>query len=301
MTLDVFGLPPASRADVQIFNRPSTVTNTQWTTWTKPRGVTMAHILCIGGGGGGGAGFYTAPVNWGGSGGASSGIARLTIPAMFLPDTLFVQVGAGGTGGQTLGANGQPGVASYVSIYSAPAQANLAENLVLYSGGAAGGGPGGSSSSSAGGVAATIALASSCVFSSLGVFLAVAGQDGASNGAIDVALSGAAGRCYGGCAGANYSSTALAGGKYTGTAGTWPNEVKPVGAAAGANSGSSGPAIWAPFTMFGGSGGSSIGLGQPGTGGNGAYGAGGGGGGGGGNNFGKGGDGGTGLVIIVAW
>jgi hypothetical protein len=56
--LDLFHLPSGMLADVQIFTRPSTVTNLQWMTWMKPRGRSMLHALVIGGGGGGRSGMY---------------------------------------------------------------------------------------------------------------------------------------------------------------------------------------------------------------------------------------------------
>ena len=58
--LDLGHLPNWQKCDIQKFTTVSTVTNTQWLTWLKPRGTSMVHIICIGGGGGGGGGFTRA-------------------------------------------------------------------------------------------------------------------------------------------------------------------------------------------------------------------------------------------------
>jgi hypothetical protein len=72
--------------------------------WVKPRGITMIHITAIGGGGGGGAGnSSTSTAASGGSGGGAGAITRLTIPAIFLTDSLEITVAGGGSGGTTGG------------------------------------------------------------------------------------------------------------------------------------------------------------------------------------------------------
>src|ERR1017187_8180289 len=111
MALDVFGLPPRVTADVQIFLNSGSAAAYQ--IWNKPKGDSMVFMLCISGGGGGGGAFQRAAggAGGGGGGGACSGIARFICPALFLPDIMYVQVGAGGIGGvggsvATAGANG---------------------------------------------------------------------------------------------------------------------------------------------------------------------------------------------------
>jgi hypothetical protein len=119
--IDYSHLPPNNNGDVQIFNIPN---SGSWYTWIKPRGITMVHMTCISGGGGGGGGYCRATLTSGsgGAGGACSGITTLLIPAIFLPDILFVQVGTpglGGTGSATTGTVGQSGSAgsnSYISM-----------------------------------------------------------------------------------------------------------------------------------------------------------------------------------------
>ena len=78
--LDFFNLPQSQNADIQTFGPGQS-------TWNKPRGKSMAYILCIGAGGGGG-----------GSGGQSTSIIPLTL----LPDFLNVYVGIGSEGGSAV-------------------------------------------------------------------------------------------------------------------------------------------------------------------------------------------------------
>ena len=56
--------------------------------WIKPQGITMVSITAIGAGGGGGGG---ATSGFGGGGGGSGGITRLTIPEMFITDSLIIR------------------------------------------------------------------------------------------------------------------------------------------------------------------------------------------------------------------
>src|ERR1041385_4783253 len=114
---DALNLPGRPNADLQQFTRPCTAHNTQWETWRKPRGVSMCQVITIGGGGGGGGGFSGASgtARGGGGGGGSSSMTVLTIASIWLPDVLYVQVGAGGIGGGP-GLAGTDGMTSFVSI-----------------------------------------------------------------------------------------------------------------------------------------------------------------------------------------
>jgi hypothetical protein len=305
--LDLGNLPSKFGGnDVQIFTQPCTVTNTQWLTYRRPRGITMLHIICIGGGGGGGGGFTAAAAAARGGGGSGGGSActRVTIPAFLLPEVLYVQVGAGGGGVGSGGGTATSGVLSYVSVWPN----TTANNVVAISGAAAavGGGTGTGAAVGAAGTAGTIAVIGSMPLAGLGHFDLIAGQIGVAGGAV----AGANGTaqvlpttsilCGGGSGGAGTTSADFAGGAFTATANTLVSEQRPATPAAGSNPGSGGPAIWAPFFMFGGGGGSSSNTAAGGAGGNGAYGAGGGGGGGG-TTGGRGGDGGNGIVIITGW
>lgn len=304
--LDTLHLPWPTRADVQAFNRPSTVTDTQWMTWQKPRGAAMLHILCIGGGGGGGGGFtgIAGSARGGGGSGGSAGVTRVTIPAFLLPDSLYIQVGAGGQGVGSGGGTAGSGVLSYVAV----APSTTIANVVALSGaaGAGGGGTGTAAAAGAAGAAGTVAVIGSMPLCGSGQFAFIAGQIGVIGGAvagangtaIDIPTTSVL--CQAGSSGAGTTSANFAGGAFTASGAAYLSEQRPAAPAAGSNNGSGGPQIWEPFFSFGGGGGSSANAGVGGTGGNGAYGAGGGGGGGG-TTGGRGGNGGSGLVIIIAW
>lgn len=84
-----------SSADIQQF---STVGSS---TWTKPSGAKMVHVVIFGGGGGGGSGRRrgtTTPLAAGGGGGGAGGRTEIWLPASSLGSTLTVTVGAGGSG-----------------------------------------------------------------------------------------------------------------------------------------------------------------------------------------------------------
>lgn len=77
-------------------------TTSDWKIWNKPKSCKFVHILAVGGGGGGsggqcfsGAGAYLGSGGGGGGGGSCS----IFLPAVFIPDTLYIQCGQGGLGG----------------------------------------------------------------------------------------------------------------------------------------------------------------------------------------------------------
>lgn len=103
-------------ADVQFFEVPYQSANLlQWQTWRKPRGAKWIYMLGVGGAGGGGCGINTATSSGGGSGGSSGAQAIVMIPAIFVPDVLYIQCGLGGAGGTTSGATATAGLNTYVS------------------------------------------------------------------------------------------------------------------------------------------------------------------------------------------
>lgn len=121
---------------VQIFQTGDTVTATAgFRTWMKPRGFSMALMVCIGGGAGGGGGGTT--LAGGGGGGGANTVTRVIIPLLFLPDTLYILVGAGGAGG-TAGNAGTNGQRSYVTVYPN----SSVFNIVCVAGAPTGGGAG---------------------------------------------------------------------------------------------------------------------------------------------------------------
>lgn len=296
--------------DVQEFIRPSTVTNTQWLTWRRPRGAKMLHIFCVGGGGGGGGGFTgaAAAARGGGGGGGGSGQSSLLIPAHLLPDVLYVQVGAGGQGVGSGGGTAGSGVLSVVSI---DPRAQVALNTVIRSGNAAGlgGGTGTGAAAGAAGTAGTILTLANAPLMQMGTYSLIAGQAGTAGGA----QTGAAGaaqtlpvtgvQVMGGVGGGGVTAADQAGGSITAVTNTLISQARPINAAAGSNNGSGAfnlRGIGGLFFAYPGMGGGASNAGVGGLGGNGIHGSGGGGGGGG-TTGGRGGDGGSGIVIITAW
>jgi hypothetical protein len=110
-------------------------------TWSKPSGAKMVQIIAYGagGGGGGGAGNASAVNRTGGGGGGAGACSKLTFSADDIPSSLYVIVGAAGTGGasQTVGVAG--GNSTVATNNSNPPSA--ATSLCL-AGGGGGGGPG---------------------------------------------------------------------------------------------------------------------------------------------------------------
>jgi len=298
---------PVVGCDVQEFNALSTGT-TQFSTWRKPRGKTMAYMLVIGSGGGGGAGFTgaTGTVRGGGGGGGSSGWATCLVPLMLLPDTLYLLIPTGGVGGKTSGSGGAAGARGYISI----AANTTAANIVLQSGSAAatGGAAGSAAGSAAAGVAGTISTDVQNLWANLGITKFQSGKIGSIGGVV----GGGAGasntilsshRLCGGAGGGTTpaANTNFAGGAQTG-AGLFPTIA---GGTAGGNPGNGNGvplSYWRPFFSYGGvGGGTGGGAGEVGgAGSNGGIGSGGGGGGGG-VTFGPGGDGGPGYGLIICW
>lgn len=145
--------------------------NTSWMPWTKPVGKTMAFMIAIGAGAGGGGGRVNAPQFQAGGGG-SGAITCLEIPLFLLPNTIYIQIGVGGTGANpgSLGGAGGAGALTYISTQPS----NAAANLILISGAAAATGGG----APVAGTASTIATATSAILMNLGVWTSIAGQNG---------------------------------------------------------------------------------------------------------------------------
>ncbi len=293
--------PQAGSGDVQVFNQPSTSLD-QWHTWNKPKGCSLVYILCIGGGGGGGGGATGAAASsrQGGGGGGSASMVTALIQAALLPDRLYIQVGAGGVGGNPGLGTGANGGISYVSI--APANAAVISNTVVASGRPAFPATGAIGNSNGAGGSGT--FTTELPFAGLGYFTIIDGQTGQNGGAAgsasantNIPVTGL--MTQGASGGAGVTSTDIVGGQITAITNSLLSEVRPIGAAAGSNNGSSGFLFDKPFFPFAGLGGASSNTGIGGDGGNGAYGSGGGGGGGG-TTGGRGGTGGNGLVLIIS-
>ena len=312
--LNLLHLPKSSLDNVDYFYS----TGTSWVTWEKPRGIIMLEIICIGAGGGGRSGWCANnATRSGGAGGGSGGFSRLLIPAIFLPDVLYVSVGNGGAGGvsittaaSTTGMAGSAGSLSAVSI--APSTAAI--YTACFANAGAGAANLVSSSNSFGAVAA-VATQANCLMSGLGQFFALAGQTGANGpatsvvGLISYPTTGLL--LSGGAAGGGGQNNL--GGNITAPTQSLfsliPTRVGGTGAST-AGPGDDGISLSQPLMSIGGAGGGSstsitAGGGSGGRGGNGGIGCGGGGGGAGpsgtGSGAGAGGNGGDGLVIIRSW
>lgn len=303
--IDVFNINDSS-ANNQVFY---TKGNTDWQTWIKPQNAKFISIFCLGSGGGGGAGQAGTggATRRGGAGGGSGGLSIGLYSATQLPDTLFVQVGAGGIGGSGVtGTNGGSGAISYTSIQSNTTNINI---LMQSSLAAAGGGNSGLNSGTAG-IAAT--AWTGAILNDLGLATSNAGQAGATgpagtagtNIAITLPITG-------GASGAGATTSIFSGGNITGagfidtiTGGTGNINLNGTDGSGGYTSFMPGlnSGVRQPTFFTGGAGGGSSNNVTGGAGGAGAYGCGGGGGGAGvtaqGGNGGRGGDG---LVIITAW
>lgn len=312
--LDCFGDVPPTRQHCQIFEASNThVSGAGFQVWEKPVGVSMVSMVAVGGGGGGGGGFtrVAGAAGGGGAGGAGSGIARFIIPAVLLPDRLYIQVGNGGVGGAASVA-GTAGTRSFI-IYNPTTIA--APNIVLASGNGNPGGGGAGTGAAAGAAPAAPAIATTATPNAAGWWFATVGVAGVAGGVHTGAVGGsitawAASPVSGGAGGAGCTAANFAGGAQTATALTHAvgdtyhiagagNLVAGGTAGTGVNGGS-GYRRLAPFLNCGGAGGGSHNAGAAGGGGCGGYGCGGGGGGAG-TTGGRGGDGGNGLVIITSW
>lgn len=283
---------------------------TGWQVWNKPPNCNLVNFFLLGGGAGGqGGGIGAASTRNGGAGGGSAAFAYITVPAFALPDTLYILVASGGTGGVSGGSpQGGQGTLSYVC--SVP-DTSTVNNILMRSGSA----NAGASTSATAGAAITVA---DIMLAEAAFISGYAGQTGGAGGV----SSGAA---------TNVTPTGIpvtagAGGAGCSSVGTLGTSAGIVGildfpfisggtntAVAGATAGTGGSGFSTredfrgnsfkyPMFFTGGAGGgaASNATGVGGRGGDGQFGCGGGGGGAGGNTTaGVGGNGGHGLVIIT--
>lgn len=181
MTQQIYNRIPSQNELVQIFQGPTNQVGAwgdgSWRIWQKPKGVRLVTILCLGGGGGGGGGGAQAlnSAAGGGAGGQGGALTRTIIPAMFLPDILYIRPGVGGQGGTgaiqggAAATAGRNGGISYVSIYATPASATPnAQNIVCLGNGGGGGGAGGAAGGTLGTQAAAATIATS-PFAAIGI------------------------------------------------------------------------------------------------------------------------------------
>ena len=304
--IDLLHLPKPTTGNADYFIGKSTSLGQSWETWEKPRGITMIRFICIGGGGSGGNGFASATTNarGGGGGGGSGGYSSGVLPAILIPDRVYISAGRGGIVGA--------GIGSYVSVI--PYTTSLIGIYTLcYANGGSGGGNGTATAVGALGAAAVIATRANTLLSGYGELNLYVGSAGSAGGA--VAGGNATVITYpttglllsGGCGGGGGASGT--GGTSGGPAITTPGSLLFPSISAGTNGspggvGGTGIELYQPLLSTGGGGGgaSNSATTAGGAGGNAGFGSGGGGGGAGGTGGGgAGGNGGNGLVIINYW
>ena len=283
--------------------------------WQKPQNCKFVHFVLLGGGGGGGGGqgAGTGTARRGGGSGGSSPVTKGLFPASMIPNTLYIQVGLGGSigVGGTSNTNGGSGSLSYVMV--SPDTGKTAQNVLLQSGdSAAGGGTAGSAGGNAGSAGSQWTFTSN-IFYQLGLVDTYGGQAGVLGQTTPVPTNlSISGITTAGAPGAGQNgATSQIGGAILGGGNIPTMSGGTAGGASNGGDGSCGYMTFVPNTIgyssqplifLGGAGGGSSNAATGGNGGNGAYGCGGGGGGAGlTNSGGNGGKGGDGIVIITFW
>jgi hypothetical protein len=294
---------PNSQQDVQIFY--SNGINNAWQTWNKPRKCNYVWMMCIGGGGGGAGGSTTVGGVVAATGGATGGVSRALYNAQQLPDTLYVQVGLGGAGGNP-NSNGSAGNRSWISLQ--PAVVN--QSLVQGSG--AGQAAAGGLTNGGATVGENAIIQTTVNFLTLSNFIGTAGLSTGAQANIQptniTPLSSQVVTQGGQGGGANLNFTLIGSGSSILSSSISPlisgGAIATASGSSGGN-GADGVTSWKPFFSTGGAGGGVAVSGSAGNGGNGGIGSGGGAGAAGnsalGYTGGKGGKGGDGLVVIVSF
>lgn len=308
--IDYFNIPNQLSYNQIYYNQ-----NGAFEMWNKPVNVKFVYIFIIGGGGGGGGG-RTSALNsaCGGGGGGSSSITIGLYPANFLPDNLYVQVGAGGVGGSP-NVNGSNGNLSYVSFQP---NVSVDANILIASGDTAptGGAFGSSSVGGTGGTGGVAFTFANNIFGEIGQLTSVAGQNGITGGGLGggtpnltptLPITGGAGGGGVSAGGTTFTAGSIIGSGFLQTinGGTADSNTSTINGSSGyQNLEYINNNLTAPMFFTGGGGGASAST-SPRVGGNGGNGAFGSGGGGGGGSYtstgGTGGKGGDGLVIITCW
>jgi hypothetical protein len=280
---------------------------TEWRTWTKPRGINWVYMIGVGGGSSGATGTFTGTsvANAGAAGGSSGSQSTLLIPAIFVPNELFIQLGSGGKVTSVIsGASGQGGGTTMVAVEPIVGATSGATNLFFLI---------------ASGQAGSTPMSGNFPLAGRGWSQNIAGQSGGTAGATQNGGGGAitlptTGLMVTGGAGSGgkdvVGAAGGAGGAITGLGlgGTFPTLSGGSAAASGTNAGNGiNGGMIKPYMFYGGSGGGSgafaaTGAGSTGSsGGNGGPGCGGGASGPGYTTTGLPGWGGDGFVIIISW
>jgi len=314
-------LPTQGFSDIQYFSGNSATVGSRWETWYKPRGDSMVYIIMVGSGGAGGNSVLgAASTAAGGGGGGSGGITTLTIPAIMLPDELYISLAIGNIGNASTSV--AAGFSSYIAIMHTSG-APIANNVIAVANSGASGGASTGATAGPAGTAGAIATIAAMPLGGMGQYVLTAGQVGIIGGttvagaALTLPLTGLF--CTGGTGGGGLpaiSTGGTAGGLITGVAGFMPVPVSIPGGVGGTTAPTSGsPGVTSAYPLWhgmpysvGGTGGGSSGLGAStgasgGNGGWGGLGSGGGGGGGGftGGTASVGGKGGNAYCYIISW
>jgi hypothetical protein len=308
--LDLFHIPN-SQQDIKIFY--ANQGDRAYQTWQKPRKCSFIYIISIDAGGGGSSGVSTianaSTPNT--CGGASGGINRALINSNLVPDTLYIKVGKGGTGGPSATGGGTgafvgtAGESSGVFISSQLSSQGTASQSVSFIGGASSNNGGNLFTASPG---TPVSVIGNNYLIGLTNFISIEGRDSSGMNistqppnisplTSQIVMGGGAGAPYNGTAtsfnGAGINSTSIS-----------PLISGGIGGTTLGGNGADGITSWQPLFSTGGAGGGNATTagGVAGNGGNGGIGSGGGAGG---NanigTSGKGGDGGDGLVIIITF
>lgn len=289
-----------------------TATNiTDWRIWTKPRGINWVYMIGVGAGSSGAAGTVSTAAAAGGLGGGGGAQSTLLIPALFVPNELFIQTGLGGRNASTSNTATSAsvsvtGTATYIAIEPTVRTTSNSNLFLIVANGAASG--------STGGTATT--MSGNFPLAGRGWSQNFAGPAGTAGGAAQAAgtaltLPTTGVMVTGGTGGGGTDATAatqFAGGAITGVGlgGVFPTLPGGTAGATGAAIGGRGTNgyIVKPYIFYGGtgSGGDNFATGRVSApGGNGAPGCGGGGSGAGNAFVGRPGDGGDGFVYIISW
>lgn len=107
--------------------------------WRVPQNIRMVAWWGCGGGGGGGGGCsgLQDTQRGGGAGGSGGNVGSGFIPAIFLPETIFIKIGPGGIGGGP-DTNGTSGGAIYASFEEISTVGEVQSTFLAIGGGAAG-------------------------------------------------------------------------------------------------------------------------------------------------------------------
>jgi len=171
-------------ANIQVFVGGKTRAEyTHYETWNKPAGVKWIYMMAVGAGGSGSSTQAFGSSGPGGAGGGSGGQTTAFLPAFFVPDLLFVDVGAGGDPVSAALADGIAG--THTDIRSDIGQNALVQQQVSFCfayGGSGGVSPTVVSTGGVGGTGASISQIANSVPSGRGLFSFFAGQSGTNGG-----------------------------------------------------------------------------------------------------------------------